>query len=133
MSFFQGHNKGRSSRHSSYADANRPTPSQSPRGSSTPNGDHLHAHQDGMSAAHNGSDRRKNSSSNFRNGTMSKRPPFLSMPSQREESPTSRQNRENNLAAVLIGISFLFIFCQSAKIIPDLYEVKINKLPFVCI
>ena len=40
-----------------------------------------------------------------------------------QDSPTSRQSRENNLAAVLIGISLLFIFCQSAKIIPDLYEV----------
>ena len=51
------------------------------------------------------------------------RPPLRSTASVREESPSSRQNRENNLAAVLMGISLLFIFCQSAKIIPDLYEV----------
>ncbi len=39
------------------------------------------------------------------------------------ESPVSRQRRENNLAAVLMGISILFVFCQSAKIIPDVHEV----------
>ena len=31
--------------------------------------------------------------------------------------------RENNLAGVLVFISLLFILCQSAKIVPDLYEV----------
>ena len=41
----------------------------------------------------------------------------------REESPCSRQLRENNLAGVLVFISLLFILCQSAKIVPDVYEV----------
>lgn len=41
----------------------------------------------------------------------------------REESPSSRQLRENNLAGVLVFISLLFIICQSAKIVPDIYEV----------
>ncbi len=41
-----------------------------------------------------------------------------------DSSPLSRQRKENmNLAAVLVGISLLFIFCQSAKIVPDLHEV----------
>jgi hypothetical protein len=41
----------------------------------------------------------------------------------RDDSPSSRQSRENNLAVVLVCISLLFITCQSAKIVPDLYEV----------
>lgn len=49
--------------------------------------------------------------------------------SVREDSPTTRQTQEKNLAAVLIGISLLFIFCQSAKIIPDLYEVIYCRWP----
>ena len=36
---------------------------------------------------------------------------------------TSRQKREANLGIVLISISVLFIFCQSIKVIPDIYEV----------
>ncbi len=44
------------------------------------------------------------------------------------ESPQSRQKRENNLAAVLMGISVLFVFCQSAKIIPDVHEVIYCRL-----
>ena len=32
---------------------------------------------------------------------------------------TDRQQREANLGTILVGISLLFIFCQSVKIIPD--------------
>ena len=37
--------------------------------------------------------------------------------------PLSRQLRENNLAGILVFISLLFVLCQSAKIVPDMYEV----------
>ena len=37
-------------------------------------------------------------------------------------SPLSRQLRENNLAGILVFISLLFVLCQSAKIVPDIYE-----------
>ena len=39
-------------------------------------------------------------------------------------NPISRQLRENNLAGILVLISLLFVLCQSAKIIPDIYEVQ---------
>ena len=32
---------------------------------------------------------------------------------------TDRQQREANLGTILVGISLLFICCQSIKIIPD--------------
>ena len=35
----------------------------------------------------------------------------------------SRKLRENNLAGVLVFISLIFVLCQSAKIVPDIYEV----------
>ena len=38
--------------------------------------------------------------------------------------PLSRQLRENNLAGILVFISLLFVLCQSAKIVPDMYEVR---------
>jgi hypothetical protein len=34
-----------------------------------------------------------------------------------------KQQEEHSLAVILIGMSSLFIFCQSFKIIPDLYEL----------
>ena len=41
---------------------------------------------------------------------------------------TSRQKREANLGLVLIAISVIFIFCQSFKIVPDVYEVATCRL-----
>lgn len=38
-------------------------------------------------------------------------------------SGSTSQSPNNNLVQVLIGISVLFILCQSFKIIPDLYEM----------
>ena len=36
---------------------------------------------------------------------------------------TKKQMEEHNLGIILIAMSSLFIFCQSFKIIPDLYEL----------
>ena len=36
---------------------------------------------------------------------------------------TKKQMEEHNLGIILIAMSSLFIFCQSFKIIPDLYEI----------
>ena len=36
---------------------------------------------------------------------------------------TKKQMEEHNLGIILITMSTLFIFCQSFKIIPDLYEI----------
>lgn len=42
---------------------------------------------------------------------------------------TKKQMEEHNLGMILIAMSSLFIFCQSFKIIPDLYElIQCNRL-----
>lgn len=40
-----------------------------------------------------------------------------------------KQRQEHKMGILLVGISFLFICCQSFKIIPDLYEVIFCKEP----
>jgi hypothetical protein len=42
---------------------------------------------------------------------------------------TKKQIEEHNLGIILIVMSSLFIFCQSFKIIPDMYEIfQCNRL-----
>ena len=42
---------------------------------------------------------------------------------------TKKQIEEHNLGIILILMSSLFIFCQSFKIIPDMYEIfQCNRL-----
>ena len=40
---------------------------------------------------------------------------------------TDRQQREANLGTILVGISLLFICCQSIKIIPDVSKRRIYQ------
>ena len=40
---------------------------------------------------------------------------------------TDRQQREANLGTILVGISLLFICCQSIKIIPDVSKQRIYQ------
>jgi hypothetical protein len=44
-----------------------------------------------------------------------------------------KQQEEHTLGLILIGMSALFIFCQSFKIIPDLYELVTGLPSFVCL
>ena len=41
---------------------------------------------------------------------------------------TDRQQREANLGTILVGISLLFIFCQSIKIIPDVSTKHVDGI-----
>ena len=41
---------------------------------------------------------------------------------------TDRQQREANLGTILVGISLLFIFCQSIKIIPDVSTKHVDSI-----
>ena len=43
---------------------------------------------------------------------------------------TDRQQREANLGTILVGISLLFICCQSIKIIPDVSKTFVSV--FMC-
>ena len=43
---------------------------------------------------------------------------------------TDRQQREANLGTILVGISLLFICCQSIKIIPDVSKQRLYQFPF---
>lgn len=43
--------------------------------------------------------------------------------SSEQQVTTNNRMKEINMATILVGISFLFILCQSVKIVPDIYEV----------
>ena len=45
---------------------------------------------------------------------------------------TDRQQREANLGTILVGISLLFICCQSIKIIPDVSSKYSVVLIYTC-
>ena len=45
---------------------------------------------------------------------------------------TDRQQREANLGTILVGISLLFICCQSIKIIPDVSSIYSVVLIYTC-
>jgi hypothetical protein len=45
----------------------------------------------------------------------------------KRDEMTDRQQREANLGTILVGISLLFIVCQSIKIVPDVSNIKSTK------